>query len=790
MKPLKISVSKIVDLVMRCGDIDSRFGDPAAMHKGAAAHRKIQKGRKEAGEKYEAEVSLRHEMEIDDIPVILQGRADGIITRDDGGFTIDEIKSSNLPLEHLFKQHQQHLAQGKCYAYMYLQNLDLETVPETVSVQLTYYQLETGEIQRHNWDFSSDELHDFFHELISKFAIWLCFERDWRILRDESIASTIFPFDAYRKGQREMAVAVYHTISAQKKLYATAPTGIGKTLSAIFPSVKAIGLGKAEKLFYLTAKTIARTVAEDAVGLMAARGLRFKSITLRAKEKICPNEECICNPDHCAFAKGHYDRVNDALMDMLENNDLMTPDVTVEYALKHQVCPHELELDATLYCDLIIGDYNHVFDPVVYLHRFFSGEKKYEDKNYVFLIDEAHNLAERVRDMYSIMLNKKIFADIRKGLKDKDVASKEMRKALRQIDTYLLDMRKEHEEARHHVQQEQDVEFKVLITLFSEAATEWLGAKRVGGHPMFDEILNLYFETARFLLISEMYDEHFTTIVEIIGASYTAVTLFCLDPSNIIAEKLQMGKSSIIFSATLTPLPYYREILGGDSEDALLSLPSPFDPGRLLTITHAGISTRYVDRETSYAPIAEAINTAIRHRKGNYMCFFPSYDYMRKVYDVFCERYGGTKTLLQQSGMTEEARIDFLARFDSENTETLVGFVVLGGIFSEGIDLKGDRLIGSIIISVGIPKISLRQNQIKNYFDHKNGQGYDFAYTFPGMNKVLQAAGRVIRTEDDSGIVLLIDDRYATAKYRGIMPAHWENMHVVRNINGLRALIT
>ena len=787
MKPIKISVSKIVDLVMRCGDIDSRFGDSSAMYKGAGAHRIIQAAQREAGESYRPEVSLRHEMKIDDIPIILQGRADGIITGSGGGFTIDEIKTTTLPLEYIYKQHPQHLAQGKCYAFMYLQELDKS--PETVSVQLTYYQLESEEIQRHSWDFTMADLEGFFEDLMDKFGMWLRFERDWKILRDESISSTAFPFDTYRKGQRELAVAAYRTIEAQKKLYVSAPTGIGKTLSTIFPSIKAMGEGKAEKLFYLTAKTITRTVAEDAVRLMAARGLRFKSVTLRAKEKICPNEECLCNPEQCRYAKGHYDRVNDALMDMLENNDIITPDVTTKYTHKHLVCPHELELDATLYCDLVIGDYNHVFDPVVYLHRFFSGEKKYEDKNYVFLIDEAHNLVERVRDMYSAALNKKMFADIRKRLKDKDALSKELRKTLRQIDAYLIDTRKEHEQTGSHVQKEQDVVFKALVVLFSEAAMKWLAAKKIGRHVIYEEILNLYFETARFLLISEMYNEQFyTTIIEINGADI-AITLFCLDPSTIMAEKLAMGKASVIFSATLAPLPYYREILGGSNEDGMLSLPSPFDPKRLLTITHGGISTKYVHRESSYAPIADAINEAVRHKKGNYMCFFPSYEYMHRVHDLFCDKYPDTKTLLQQSGMTEQARIDFLAQFDGDNAETLVGFVVLGGIFSEGIDLVGDRLIGTIIISVGIPGISLRQDEIRNYFEQKNGRGYDYAYAFPGMNKVLQAAGRVIRTEADSGVVLLIDSRYATAKYRDMMPRHWTNMHVVRNLEGLAALM-
>ncbi|MCL2574717.1 MAG: PD-(D/E)XK nuclease family protein [Defluviitaleaceae bacterium] len=781
---IKISVSKIVEMVMRCGDIDSRFADPSAMHKGAAAHRKIQKKQKEMQTGYEQEVSLRHEIEIDGITIILQGRADGIITDADGKITIDEIKSSTMPLELLTKLQGQHLAQGKCYAYMLLQTL--ENPPEAISVQLTYFQLESEETQRQTWEFADAELAGFFNELIEGYAVWLRLERDLKITRDESIELMRFPYDTYRKGQREIAVAVYHAIREREKLYVSAPTGIGKTLSTLFPSIKALGKGNADKLFYLTAKTVARVVAEDAVRQMAERGLRLKHITLRAKEKICQNsEKTVCNPDSCAYAKGHYDRINDAILDILENCDIIIPDVTVEYAKKHRVCPHEYALDASLYCDLVVGDYNHVFDPVVYLQRFFGGEAG-SNGDHIFLIDEAHNLAERVRDMYSVSLDKRAFADIRKELKDKDTQSKDLKKTLRDIGAHYTSLRKEHEETKVYVAREQDRAFAELVEAFSFAAGQWLNAKKASGHSLHEDILNLYFETSRYLLISqEMYDETFYANITEITSRTAYITLFCLNPSSIIAGKLDMARASVIFSATLQPLPYYRDILGGGEGDRAISLPSPFDTRKLLVMAHAGISTKYVDRESSYAPIVSALNAAVSHKMGNYMCFFPSYEYMHKVHELFCQEFPDVATMMQTGSMTEQEREGFLARFDADNKETLVGFVVLGGVFSEGIDLKGDRLIGSIIVSVGIPKISLRQDLIRGYYDQENGLGYDYAYTFPGMNKVLQAAGRVIRTEQDAGIVMLIDSRYDTAKYRGIMPPHWDNVRVVRNLVGV-----
>jgi len=782
MQPIKLSVHKIIDMILRCGDIDSRFSDkaPSLMHKGSAAHRKIQK---EMGENYQKEVPLKLELYIEDIAILLQGRADGIIidSENSNSFTIDEIKSTTLPLDLFYRQHEQHLGQGMCYAYMYLQTL--ENPPESVAVQLTHHQLETEETKRYKWEFTQDELNSFFDDLICKYGMWLCFERDAKALRDETISKVTFPYKTYRKGQRELAVAVYRAVSSEKKLYASAPTGIGKTLSSLFPAIKALGEGKTEKLFYLTAKTITRTVAESAMKMMLEQGLRLKSITLRAKEKICTNDVFICSPEHCPYAKGHYDRINDAMLDMLENNDLITPAVTEEYARKHRVCPHELGLDAALWCDLVIGDYNHVFDLTVYLHRFFAAAG-----NYVFLIDEAHNLVDRVRDMYTASLSKAAFGRIHKQVKGKDAASKEMRKTLRQINAYMIDMRKELEPKQNHVEQEQDMVFKALVTLFSIAAGEWLSANKNSSNNLHDDILNLYFDVTKFLMISDIYDDHYTTIKEIAGSD-TLITLFCLDPSKAVSDRLALGKSSIIFSATLAPLPYYREILGGDAEDWMFSLPSPFDPDHLLTIAHCGISTKYKDRDASYLPIADAVNTIACQRKGNYLVFFPSYEYMHKVHDIFCEKYPEINTLLQQNSLTEHEREEFLLEFDAGNSDTLIGFAVLGGIFSEGIDLKGDRLIGSVIVSVGIPKISLRQDQIRNYFDLKNGQGYDFAYVFPGMNKVLQAAGRVIRTETDSGIVLLIDSRYATAKYRELLPAHWSNMRMVWNAREFEAEI-
>ncbi|MCL2571085.1 MAG: ATP-dependent DNA helicase [Defluviitaleaceae bacterium] len=781
MKPVKLSVSKIIALVMRSGDIDSRFDNGSSMNRGSAAHRKIQRAAISDSPGYTKEVSLKLETEIDGTPVIIHGRADGIITKP--AIMIDEIKTTTLPLDYIYNQHPQHLGQAKCYAYMYIKTL--ENPIESISIQLTYYQLESEEIRHYHWSFTTGELEDFFYDLINKYGQWLRLEREWGAIRNQSIAQTPFPFETYRKGQRELAVAVYRVISQKKKLYTSAPTGIGKTLSTIFPSIKALGEDKAEKIFYLTAKTVTRVVAEDAIRLMAQKGLRIKSITLRAKDKICPNEQPDCDPDYCPHAKGHYDRLNDAVMDLLKNIDLITPDITSEYAKKHTVCPHEYALEISLWCDVIIGDYNHVFDPAVHLRRFFSDE----GGEYIFLIDEAHNLADRVRDMYTAAITKSSFSKILNAIRGRDPQTSALRMALRNICAHLKELREKIDWPLHHISKDPDTKVLELVVNFIQTSGEWLMSQKNNPGGMYEEVLNLYFETNHYVMISDLYNSHYTTIYEAQSNDIT-MTLFCLDPSEVIATGLNRGQASILFSATFTPLNYYRDILGGTPEDFTLSLPSPFDPTRLATIIHQGISTKYAHREQSYQPISTAIHTAISHKPGNYLIFFPSYDYMHKVYEIFIHNYPEVTTQLQETHMTEEDREAFLEAFTKKNKITRIGFAVLGGIFSEGIDLKGDRLIGSIIVSVGLPKINLRQDQIRDYFNQKNGQGYDYAYVFPGMNKVLQAAGRVIRTETDFGVVLLIDNRFATPEYKRLLPHHWINMQTIHNLDQLSFSIT
>jgi len=767
-KTVTISVRDLVEFLMRGGNIDNRFGGFDRALEGTRIHRKLQKAE---GENYQAEVYLSLEKDCGDFTLVLEGRADGIL-RDENGVAVDEIKTTGMPLEMIEENtNPVHWAQAMCYGYIYCVQNSLDSI----RIRLTYYQIESDEIKRFERGMSFSRLEAFMTDLTERYRKWATVLSEWAEVRDASIRDLEFPYPSYRQGQRRLAVAVYRTVRDGGRLFAQAPTGIGKTISTLFPSVKALGEGSAGKIFYLTAKTITRQVAESACGEMRAKGLRMKSVTITAKDKICFMERRECNPDACPYAKGHYDRVNDALYAMLQKEDMYTRDVIERYAKDYCVCPFELGLDLSMWSDCIIADYNYVFDPRAYLRRFFAAGRAYD---YVFLIDEAHNLVDRAREMFSARLSKSAFYQIYKQLGKKD----KLRKVLSRINKEMLAMRRECGGERFLQRQEPYRDFCRQLAAFTAECEEWM--KSHPGSPLEEALLDLYFEVTAFVRIFEFYDERYTTLVET-GKNDVTLGLCCLDPSYLLGERLNTVKASVFFSATLTPLDYFVSVLGGGDEAKRLELPSPFPRENLCVVINDRISTKYRDRESTMTPVAEMIARTVRVNKGNYIAYFPSYAYMKAVYEVFRETYPDICTIVQQSDMDERGRESFLMRFDGDNEETLVGFCVLGGIYAEGIDLKGERLIGTIIVGVGLPQVNLMQNVLRQYFDKLNGKGFEFAYRYPGMNKVLQAAGRVIRGDADKGVVVLIDDRFTTPQYLALMPEHWRGFRRVRSASEL-----
>lgn len=760
---MTLPVRELVEFVLRGGSIDNRFGGVDRMAEGSRIHRKLQKA---AGDGYQAEVPLSLESVWGDLRIKVEGRADGLYT-DEEGLVVDEIKTTGAPLEMITEDFNRlHWAQAMCYAYILCTQRGLEAI----RVRLTYYQVDTDEIKRFIRGFSAGELTEFYQDLLERYRRWGESRQSWTGIRDASIKATVFPFPQYRPGQRRLAEAVYRTARDGGRLFCEAPTGIGKTISTLFPAVKAIGEGEAEKIFYLTAKTITRQVAENACRVMREEGLRLRTVTLTAKDKICFLEQRNCNPDACPYADGHFDRVNDALWEMLEREDVFTREVVETYACRHRLCPFELALDLTLWSDCIIADYNYVFDPQVYLRRFFSGGKS----PFVFLIDEAHNLVDRAREMYSAGLQKSAFLQLSRTLDKKD----KLRRSLGRINTAMVAMRKECGEAGFLKRKEPYLEFHKQLTRTAADCEEWM--QRHPHAPQEEQLLTLYFDILTFLKIVELYDERYITWVQTKG-SEVVLRLFCLDPSYLLSKAMERGKASVLFSATLTPLDYFISVLGGDENSKRLTLTSPFPQENLCLLVSDRISTKYKDRQDSLVPVADQIALTVSGKKGNYLAYFPSYAYLREVYQVFQERYPAVATIVQRSGMEEEEREAFLQRFQADAADTLVGFCVLGGIYAEGIDLRGERLIGTVIVGVGLPQIGPEQDMIRDYYDRRDGRGFDYAYRYPGMNKVLQAAGRVIRDESERGVVVLIDQRFTSSAYRPLLPQHWRHYAAVRD---------
>ena len=773
-KQVRISVRALVEFVLRSGDIDNRRSGAAqkdAMAAGTRIHKKIQK---RMGGNYRAEVPLKYTAldEEEDIELLVEGRADGIF-EEDGIVTIDEIKGVYMDLERLTEPVAVHMAQAMCYGYFYCCDRNLDGV----RIQLTYCNLETEEIRRFHEDRSKKELEVWFCSVIHEYFKWARYLCHHELQRNQSINGLEFPFP-YREGQRDLAVAVYKTISRKKRLFIQAPTGIGKTLSTIFPAVQAMGAGKASKVFYLTAKTITRTVAEEAFRILRSRGLVFTAVTITAKEKLCPMEKAECNPEACPYAKGHFDRVNEAVFDILHLEQEMDRETVLRYAEKYRVCPFEFCLDISSWTDGIICDYNYVFDPNVRLKRYFADGAS---GDYLFLVDEAHNLVSRAREMYSASVYKEDFLEVKRIIKGK---SPRLERQLDRCNKLLLSMKREGGDW----QLLEDVTGLAagIMTAFSYMETFM---EEFPEFPERETVLDFYFCLRDFLNVYEELDGHYRIYEENREDGSFLVRLFCVDPSRLLSRCMDQGASTILFSATLLPVRYYKTLLSGNQEDYAVYVNSPFPEENRLLMVAEDVSSRYTRRSPSeYRKVADYIRIVTQSRPGNYMVFFPSYQYMGEIEEILEEEPLKADLLVQGQGMGEAEKAEFLEEFEKERSHSLAAFCVMGGVFSEGIDLKEERLIGVIVVGTGLPMVCVEQEVLKGYFDETEEKGFDFSYQYPGMNKVLQAAGRVIRTPEDRGVILLLDDRFLRRDHLELFPREWEHFQVVNRGNAARCL--
>jgi DNA excision repair protein ERCC-2 len=790
-KPVfSVQVRELIEFSLRTGDLGGggEFVGSNRALEGVRGHNRVQRSRPSG---YEKEITVQRDIETEEFTLRIRGRIDGLLTGPDE-VLLEEIKTVSGAWDGMADP--LHWAQAKFYGFMYADDRSLNSV----SVQLTYLNLETEGLKEFRNVFSHAQLSSFFQETTAIYLDWILEHFHWCHQRDQSIKSLPFPFSPYRKGQREMAVKAYKTITRGGNLFIEAPTGIGKTISVIFPAVKALGEGGLERFFYLTARTIGRSVAETAFANLREAGLQIRTVSLTAKEKLCMRDGHACEVTTCPLAQGYYDRCKPAIRAGL-NRQTITRAVLEELAREYQVCPFELSLDISLWVDAVICDYNYVFDPKVYLRRHFAEEPV----NYAFLVDEAHNLVDRAREMFSAELSIKELTDVKRATRS---ALPRFARALTKLISEIKKLKGGAESEAHELdspgadmdlfstkkmtplnpstsggvirreggrtattfkQFPQDLTPPLERTI--EIAEEWLTQNQPT--EFRDGLLQIYFQLYAFQRTAELYDERFVTLVE--QGELERIKLFCLDPSALLQKALARGRSAILFSATLSPIDYFRELLGGKEEDPVLQLNSPFVPEHLAVLVHDQVRTDFKSRGQTLEEVAQAIATLVRERSGNYLVYFPSFQYLNAVVEQFQQLQTSIPILVQRPGMSEFEREAFLAMFSVEQGRTLVGFAVLGGIFGEGIDLIGDRLIGAIVVGTGLPQLSVERGMIQDYFQRKEGRGFDYAYTFPGMNRVLQATGRVIRSEKDRGVVMLIDARFAESRYRRLFPKWW-----------------
>ena len=889
---IRISVRSLVEFLLRSGSLDTQTGpsSEAVMQEGARIHRSLQK---KAGEGYRAEVQLRMDVPAGGALLRLEGRADGIFfmenasgepgCSEEGLWTIDEIKTVLRGLGSLEGAQEVHLAQARCYAYMYA----VREGQDRMRIRMTYCSQATKEVRYFYEEMSFEALEGWFAKLIRDYEPWIRMQLSFAESKDRTIRQMVFPFP-YREGQYDLAAGVYRTIVHEKKLFLQAPTGTGKTLAVLFPALKAVGAGKAERIFYLTARGVTGSVAREALSLLHRRGLSVRSLSLTSKERACVCEQVDCRPEVCPRADGHFDRVNTALRELLEGaaqGAPMTAQTVAECACRHDVCPYSLSLDAAQFADVIICDYNYVFHPQARLESFFDGRNRS-----ILLIDEAHNLLERGRDLYSAQISSRQVRQFRRSVKnvwprlwkkmkglvhvlrvleqeaapedrkinvlrswtmpaaeeagpssdtaadgrpadriaesDGDSGSISVREAIPQQRAGLYYAA---EEVRNQIQwilekenrsgalykslqvPEQDMLFSGPALKSAESASGDKDAQTKGswtesgqGSAGLAELLEFYFRLSHFCEMLRELDDHYIVYTEKGGGGFS-LHLYCADPSGHLRACMEGMTAAVFFSATFLPIQYYKGLLGGTPEDFEMYARSSFCPEKRKVVIVRDVTSRYRDRnEENFARIARSIGRVVACRSGNYMVYFPSYAFLEKVLEAFCriwqptllrdspaaagpvsdedsgkgteneDRSGSMLVLAQKREMTDQERMSFLQAFEDVHKGChLIGFCVLGGMFGEGIDLRSDRLIGSLIVGTGIPPVEPRRELLREYFSGQGRNGYDFAYRFPGMNKVLQAAGRVIRTAEDVGIVVLMDGRFSEGANRELFPLEW-----------------
>ncbi len=787
----ELSVGELCASALAGGDIDCRRSHSRSNEralKGTSIHKAL---RKSFGEDYHSEVELQNTSKLDGIYFYVKGRADGIVCHN-GQYTVDEIKTVGEALFLSRELDERHSAQLICYTYFLCRAKELDGA----NARLIYYNIDDGEIRYSEKYYTAEELRVRYTDILTRCLGRAKFIRERERERRLSAENVRFPYHSLRESQEEMVRECYRDIKHGNRLFCQAPTGIGKTISTLYPSLKCWGERVADKIFYLTSKSSICREAYSAAEKLNSAGARVYSCVLSSRESMCPNTAAKlkggklssnCNPEKCPYAAGYYDKYQKVISDMLSSSLRFDSQYIRNVAVKNKICPYELSLDLSELCDIIICDYNYVFSPTVYLKRYFD-DREARGEKYIFLLDEAHNLPDRARDMYSAWLSNKDFEAIVEVAEPSSSITSACLSVIRHFEklgSLCRDNMKydnEGNSAGYYITRELPEKMNEVLGEFAGKCDAWL--KYNEDSPIYFAVEELAFKVYEYRKICERFDRKYLTFINK-SCDTVSVLLYCLDPSGQLSEALQRAEASVLFSATLTPTDYFADILGGGKKSVSVSFRSPFPPENLCVVAMDKISTRYEDREKSYKKVTSAIAATVSAKAGHYMVFFPSYSYMNEVHKIFHAKYPRVNTFVQKKNMSFSEREEFLNSFKDNSENLKIGFCVLGGSFSEGIDLPGRSLIGVIVVGVGLPGISDENNIIRDYYEEQNGSGYDYAYTYPGMNSVLQAVGRVIRTEEDTGIAVLIDDRYAEPKYKALFPDEWKGIKFAGNSQSL-----
>ena len=767
---LNLSVHQLVDFLLREGDIDSRIFSRATMSEGTEVHSRYQAMQSSA---YLSEYPLKTDLVVDDVEVTIEGRADGIIKNGPSDYTIDEIKSTVAPLDEFYEMNKNwHLGQAKVYGYMFLKEQHFSNI----GVRLTYIrQGEETDKKIYDFTFSFLELEQFVIDLVSEYLEFYRMVDSLRVRRNEYLKELPFPFEKSRKGQQKLSKYCYAIAIKGGKLFVEAPTGIGKTVSTLFPYVKALPLDDEAKIFYLTAKNSGKEAAEKCMDIIDDKKGKVSYLNITAKDKICFCKDKACNPDECPYAKGYYSKIANVIKYALLSYNKFDYRTIVSIAEEFVVCPFELELDLSNYIDVIICDYNYIFDPISYLKRYMDEDRGH----YLILVDEAHNLVDRSRSMYSEAIKEDDFNKVKKSLRKKPF--KRLKANFAKL-TKRFNALKEECKGEYTVLENIDDLTLRILNRFNEIMTE---INKNESKEITPELQDFYFNVSRFLKIYDLVNDAFVIFVEN-NEGLLTINISCLDAARFLKGISNSVKAVTYFSATLSPIDYYVQTLGGERHlEPVLFLPSPFKKENLKIYTCPKVSVKYKNRNQTYKMVSDYLKTFIEGKIGNYLIYLPSYEYLDNLKEVIelpinCDIY------FQNRDMNELDKEEFLSHFVDSPTKTTVGFAVLGGAFGEGIDLVSDRLIGVAIIGIGMPRINFISDQIKDYYNENDLNGYNYAYVYPGMNKVMQAIGRVIRDENDRGAVLLIDERYALNEYRELFKSEWSEYEMIFSTDELK----